>query len=119
MIFINMEIKIKECKKHGATEYSINSQNKWICNQCRIENVIKHRQKRRQQAIEYMGGCCQDCGYNKCYGALQFHHLNPSEKDKDFYNKQFKNISWSRMIEELKKCVLLCANCHCERHSDC
>jgi len=114
-----METKIKECKKHGETEYLLNSQGKWICKECRSNNVVRHRQNKRIRAIEHMGGCCQHCGYDKCYGALQFHHIDPKEKDKDFYNKKFKDISWVRMKEELTKCILLCANCHCEEHSDC
>jgi hypothetical protein len=32
-------------------------------------------------AIAYKGGECSICGYNKCVAALEFHHLNPSEKD--------------------------------------
>ena len=32
--------------------------------------------------LEYKGGTkCSKCGYDKCEGALQFHHLNPKEKD--------------------------------------
>lgn len=32
-------------------------------------------------AIAYKGGACQCCAYNKCVVALEFHHINPDEKD--------------------------------------
>lgn len=32
-------------------------------------------------AIDYKGGKCSVCGYNKCRAALEFHHTNPNEKD--------------------------------------
>ena len=73
--------------------------------------VVKRRKVVRQKAIEYKGGKCQLCGYNKCMEALEFHH---------FANKKFGisqkgyTRSWEKVKEELDKCVLLCANCHRE-----
>jgi hypothetical protein len=29
--------------------------------------------------VEYKGGKCQKCGYDKCERALTFHHRNPDE----------------------------------------
>ena len=58
---------------------------------------------------------CAICGYDKCDAALDFHHVNP--EDKEFrirtISLQFKD---ERIIEELNKCILLCANCHREKH---
>ena len=60
---------------------------------------------------------CQRCGYSKCFAALDFHHLDPKEKEYqigDFFrSRRNKSI----VINELNKCVLLCANCHREEHS--
>lgn len=69
---------------------------------------------KKKQAIDYKGGCCQHCGYSKYYGALQFHHLDPSEKDMDW--NSLRKHKWETMQEELDKCILLCANCHAEEH---
>lgn len=62
-----------------------------------------------------MGEKCQCCGYNKCITALEFHHLNSEEKD--FSLSHNTNQSWEKYSMELKKCVLVCANCHREIHA--
>lgn len=46
-----------------------------------VANVQRRREKIKKMAIEYKGGKCQICGYDKCVGALEFHHLNSKEKD--------------------------------------
>ena len=68
--------------------------------------------------IEYKGGKCEQCGYNKCDGALQFHHIDPKEKDFTIsqVNLNDTNFSIDKIIEEVNKCQLLCANCHAEIH---
>src|SRR3989344_3220338 len=78
--------------------------------------VDKRRKKMRQMAVEYKGGKCKLCGYNKCAQALDFHHLDPSKKD---FGISADGITraWSRIKAELDKCVMICANCHREVHS--
>jgi len=73
--------------------------------------VIKRRKTVRQKAIEYKGGKCQLCGYNKCKEALEFHHL--SKKSFGISQKGYTR-SWKKVKDELDKCILLCANCHRE-----
>lgn len=53
------------------------------------------------------------CGYNECKQALHFHHVND---DKDFIISHGLEHSEEAMMEEIKKCVLLCANCHAKQH---
>ncbi len=67
-------------------------------------------------AIEYKGGKCQLCGYNRCPEAMEFHHLNSSGKDFGISQKGYTR-SWKRVKEELDKCIMLCANCHREVHA--
>ena len=66
-------------------------------------------------AVAYLGGQCQVCGYNKCVGALDFHHKDPLEKDFGIGHKGYTN-SWEKVKNELDKCLLLCKNCHSEEH---
>ena len=66
----------------------------------------------KKKAVEYKGGKCFICGYDKCLTALEFHHINPKEKER--YNSHW---TFERNKDELDQCVLLCANCHREEHA--
>ena len=66
--------------------------------------------------VYVMGDKCQLCGYNKCIKALEFHHINPEEKDFTF--DKAKSKSWETTNLELQKCILVCANCHREIHDN-
>lgn len=81
-----------------------------------VEAVQRRRKKIKQMAIDYKGGSCQTCGYNKYNGALEFHHTNPNEKDFSIGEKGHCT-SWEKVKEELDKCVLVCSNCHREIHA--
>ena len=78
-------------------------------------NQIRRWQKRKEKAVEYKGGCCQNCGYSRCKEALQFHHVDPLTKEAN-WNK-IRLWSWDKVLSELDKCALLCANCHAEVHA--
>lgn len=82
-----------------------------------VIKVQKRRLKVKQMAIEYKGGKCEKCGYNKCVAALEFHHLNPEEKDFGIGSKGYTR-GWEKVKEELDKCILVCANCHREIHEE-
>lgn len=77
--------------------------------------VARRRKELRAKALEYKGGKCSVCAYNKSARALGFHHLNPAKKDFGLSSKGMTR-SWDRLKAELDKCVLLCANCHMEVH---
>jgi len=78
------------------------------------KRVKSHRQKLKTKAIQYKGGACEKCGYNKCEWALDFHHLDANLKD--FSISQYIKLSWDKVRNELDKCIILCANCHREIH---
>ncbi len=81
-----------------------------------IKAVYARRKKVRKMALEYKGGKCEVCGYDRCIYALEFHHLNSSKKDFAISSKGYTR-SWNRVKEELDKCILICANCHRELHA--
>jgi predicted transcriptional regulator len=76
-------------------------------------SVISWRRRSKLKLIEYKGGRCEKCGYNKCQMALEFHHLNPSEKD---FTIGGKSWSFDKLKSEVDKCILVCSNCHKEIH---
>jgi predicted HNH restriction endonuclease len=92
------------------------SNTKWQskCKSCFNKYCIERWKDRKVKAIEYKGGQCKNCGYNKYYGALEFHHTEPSQKEAD-WNK-IRLWSWEKIKLELDKCDLLCSNCHKEIH---
>lgn len=75
----------------------------------------KRRDRIKLLALAYKGNKCQCCGYNKYAGALEFHHINPNEKDFGISTKGYTR-SWENNKKELDKCVLVCSNCHREIH---
>lgn len=85
------------------------------CKSCDNKRVKERQRNLKQQCVDYKGGVCSICGYNKCLGALEFHHLNPEEKDFGIAKLRCKNIN-DVIKQELDKCILVCANCHRELH---
>lgn len=79
----------------------------------------KARKERKEQLVSLAGGKCIICGYNRCNAALEFHHKNEDEKtDKGFGVSQNGMLAkWDKLKEEIKKCVLVCSNCHREIHN--
>ena len=71
----------------------------------------------KQILINSFGGNCMLCGYNKCNAALEFHHLNPNEKEFNISKYSGNNTITYDMAKELTRVILLCANCHREVHA--
>lgn len=86
-----------------------------ICKLCDNKRAVDRSRDNKLKAIEYKGGCCKQCGYNKNPAALSFHHVNPAEKDPNFAKMKF--WSFENIKKELDKCVLVCMNCHAEIHN--
>jgi hypothetical protein len=78
--------------------------------------VARRRKKIREQAVEYKGGKCIFCGYNRCQNALDFHHIDETTKGFGI-SKDGLTRSWQRTKQEVDKCLLVCANCHRELHA--
>ena len=72
--------------------------------------------KRKLKFINMLGGCCNKCGYKTNMAALEFNHINPSSKLFALDSRKISNTNEKLLLEELKKCELLCANCHREHH---
>jgi len=66
--------------------------------------------------VQAMGGKCQCCGYCRSLNALELHHIDPREKELTFGKIRASPKSFDKIIQELKKCILVCSNCHREIH---
>ena len=110
------KVIVKECKKHGNTEFVLRNDGRYRCKKCCVDAVQKRRDEVKRMAVEYKGGKCEICGYDKYQGALEFHHLNPEEKDFGISAKGYTR-SFEKVKEEIEKCILVCSNCHKEIHA--
>jgi hypothetical protein len=80
-----------------------------------VDAVIEWRRKAKLRLMSAFGGKCGLCGYDRCPRNLVFHHLDPSIKGDGFGH--FQSRAWTRIVEEVRKCVMLCHNCHGEVHA--
>jgi len=87
------------------------------CKPCTSEQTLERTRLLKSKMVEYKGGSCVRCGYNKYYGALEFHHLDPAIKD--FNPSKLKKYTFDDRVKmELDKCILVCSNCHREIHHE-
>ncbi len=108
-----------KCKKDVKTENFHQRKGRAFsstyCKPCTTDKTLERMRKLKSQMIDYKGGCCSRCGYDKYQGALEFHHLDPNEKD--FNLSHLRKYSFDERVKsELDKCILVCANCHREVH---
>lgn len=66
--------------------------------------------ERRAKLIKMLGGACYNCASIK---DLEFHHRNT--EDKEININKILSHSWKRIMEEIKKCDILCHRCHVEK----
>lgn len=84
------------------------------CKRCDNERSTERFRNYKQLAVDYKGGKCSLCGYDKCIGSLDFHHRDAATKDPRW--ELMRNWSFARIKDELDKCDCLCRNCHGELH---
>lgn len=81
-----------------------------------VDPVVAHRRRRKLRAVAYMGGACYGCGRCGPASLFEFHHWDAKEKDFGIGQGGIPR-SWAKVVAELAKCVMLCANCHREVHA--
>ncbi|HYK09065.1 MAG TPA: hypothetical protein VEW42_06230 [Candidatus Eisenbacteria bacterium] len=58
---------------------------------------------------------CQKC-YENHPACLDFHHIDAKTKDGTVANMVVEGYSKANILKEIKKCVILCRNCHAKEH---
>ena len=81
--------------------------NKEKYNEYMKEYMLKRYHQRRAKAVELLGGRCQKCG---ALSSLEIDHIRP--KSKTFDLGRLWSIAENKYLKELKKCQLLCDECH-------
>jgi hypothetical protein len=72
---------------------------------------------RKARAVALMGGVCFTCERSGPYRLFEFHHVDAGAKDFGISEGGIASRSWEKIVAELEKCVMLCANCHREVHA--
>jgi transposase len=104
------------CVQHGVTTFRRRNKGGYRCSKCRAEAVSRRRRKVKRILVDEAGGVCQICGYDRCIAALEFHHLEPTDKRFSLSHRGVAR-SLARARAEARKCMLLCSNCHAEVES--
>lgn len=79
-----------------------------------ILRIADHRRRLKCKAVDFSGGACLKCGYNRSEAGLDFHHVDPTKKDLQIASGMTR--SWDAILPELRKTILLCKVCHSELH---
>lgn len=133
----NLSKNLSEFRKHSTGKYNVSSVCK-LCEKLYYHNTpksklqrslyaktdkfkeackkysLKRRRERKPKMIEALGGKCNHCGISFPECVYEFHHTDPTKKD--FGISEIMGVTWERLEKELKKCILLCANCHRIEH---
>ena len=110
---VDPDRKTMECGRHGVTEFWLESRGIYRCLRCRSESVARRRKRLKEDLVAAAGGRCGMCGYDRCIGALHFHHRDGQSKEFGLSERGLTK-SIEAMKAEAAKCMLLCANCHSE-----
>lgn len=102
---------MSKCKYCNKDFFDKRRPNGSQCNSC---HLAKRRWKKKLHLVSLLGGRCSRCGYDKNIGALHFHHVR--SKNFSLNTRSIEYLNESEIQKELKKCVILCANCHAEEH---
>ena len=113
------------CEKEFQLNGKQGGQNRIFCPECIPDGLTKQEARairrrlylsKADQQKQQMG--CAVCGYNKYGGVLEWHHNDSHEKDFNPSDimRDCSQVKWELYQQEIKKCTLLCANCHREWH---
>jgi hypothetical protein len=109
--------KCKHCEKEftvseSRTRKSGKPSKRKVCGSCAVS---KRRWKTKIELVEKLGSKCVECGFTGHPSSFHFHHTDPTSKS---FSINGNKLLVSERYEELKKCELVCANCHSVKHTN-
>lgn len=86
------------------------------CRYCHSDYMKQKYQQKKNEIQELKSNLkCAKCGQSRGY-VLDFHHINPLEKTENIARLTSNTSNISKVYDEIKKCIVLCANCHRQFH---
>ena len=130
--YLNLPLKYGDIREDGAmfisyyyntntnTNYKSRPLEQWIVKETIEKQKQTKAEHKRKTAIANRNFIrklkrlygCSICGYKKSLDALCFHHI----RDKKYTVSRMLQNSRKSIKEEIRKCILLCHNCHSETH---
>lgn len=105
----------KECSKIRSRKYYKNNHDKHRKAVSIRNKAVIIRNRSKLNAIKSLG--CTTCPESdEC--CIDFHHVDPSIKDKTISRLCNGGYTWPQIQAELKKCIRVCSNCHRKLHRD-
>jgi len=126
------------CRKHkedDAFAFKIKSKGRRqpVCRGCKkayniswyVKNKSKHKKMVKKNNDRYLAlltdevrkkkaNPCEDCGKSYPYYVMDFDHVS-GKKLANVSILVRRRVTLSRLLEEIRKCEVVCANCHRER----
>ena len=105
----------RDDKRFSRYSYNINTGHCTPKYQCSKTSSRIHKRCTKKK-LEYMKRYkllvgCAFCGYKQHYAALEFDHINPSEK-LGTISQSYRSWGMKKIKDEIRKCQVLCSNCH-------
>lgn len=103
------QTQCKECMKHSYVKCRTTKKQHYI------DVTAKRRQKNRERLQTWKKQQkCEHCGISN-HIVLELHHIDPQQKDINISEAVY-GWSWKKLLTEIAKCKVLCANCHRIEH---
>lgn len=100
----------RQCQKEKRIIYYQNNKQAIIKKQ--VARTARNRAIVKEKVAEYLEKHpCIQCG-EKDIVVLDFHHRDSSTKESEICQLIVNGYSWKKLLTEIKKCDILCANCH-------
>lgn len=110
----SISIKNKIYSEKNKVKVSERSQLHYLNNKEKSKlQTNKNREQRKERLVTSFDNVCAVCRGSFHPSAYDFHHLNPKEKEIEISNITNNKVR----LEEIKKCIMLCANCHRTIHA--
>ena len=102
--------KCPKCKLNYRKAYS--NRLGPYCEACAKDYAAKNLARKRSFVNDYkLTRGCRICGYTEHPVALELNHIDPLSKTMDIA-RSLGSCSMERLLAEIEKCDVLCANCH-------
>lgn len=79
-----------------------------------LQKMIERKKRAKQKAVDLHNNKCAKCSQSFPLAVYDFHHLDPTTK----LDRVNFTLTWDKILVELSKCIMLCANCHRITHHE-